>query len=302
LMASYPFYTPYQFAGNKPIAAIDLDGLEEELKFDIQIFGYEDAMKIHRTEGLSEAVGDIASAVKKKFNDAHETSDRLEHAYRFSTGEQVGVWGKSLFLFEGYWSEFGDYSSASDISVIKDGVLPSGVEATSVDKGLSYIFVFLPVAGHQVKKFLKKSRKGNLTARTVSSRAFDDDIPVAPRIRKDGDYAVVYLRKFGSTMKIGTAKRNTDKSSLNALETYLSRYSDDANGAFDDLAQLAVVPSKYMIAIEQIFKNKNAGKVHNKRNEGANLDTKILKDARDWLDKNIPDWNSSWDVDNLPEG
>jgi len=26
---SYPWYTPYQFAGNKPIAAIDIDGLEE---------------------------------------------------------------------------------------------------------------------------------------------------------------------------------------------------------------------------------------------------------------------------------
>jgi RHS repeat-associated protein len=29
LAPSYPWYTPYQFAGNKPIAAIDLDGLEE---------------------------------------------------------------------------------------------------------------------------------------------------------------------------------------------------------------------------------------------------------------------------------
>jgi RHS repeat-associated protein len=28
LTASYPFYTPYQFAGNKPIAFTDLDGLE----------------------------------------------------------------------------------------------------------------------------------------------------------------------------------------------------------------------------------------------------------------------------------
>ena len=25
----YPFYSPYQFAGNKPIQAIDLDGLED---------------------------------------------------------------------------------------------------------------------------------------------------------------------------------------------------------------------------------------------------------------------------------
>jgi RHS repeat-associated protein len=29
LTASYPWYTPYQFSGNKPIFAIDLDGLEE---------------------------------------------------------------------------------------------------------------------------------------------------------------------------------------------------------------------------------------------------------------------------------
>ena len=29
LTKSYPWYTPYQFAGNKPIACIDLDGLEE---------------------------------------------------------------------------------------------------------------------------------------------------------------------------------------------------------------------------------------------------------------------------------
>lgn len=29
LFKSYPWYTPYQFAGNKPIMAIDLDGLEE---------------------------------------------------------------------------------------------------------------------------------------------------------------------------------------------------------------------------------------------------------------------------------
>lgn len=31
LTSSYPWYTPYQFAGNKPIVAIDLDGLEEKV-------------------------------------------------------------------------------------------------------------------------------------------------------------------------------------------------------------------------------------------------------------------------------
>lgn len=31
LTREFPWYTPYQFAGNKPIIAIDLDGLEEEV-------------------------------------------------------------------------------------------------------------------------------------------------------------------------------------------------------------------------------------------------------------------------------
>lgn len=35
LTKSYPWYTPYQFAGNKPIWAIDLDGLEEILYYYI---------------------------------------------------------------------------------------------------------------------------------------------------------------------------------------------------------------------------------------------------------------------------
>lgn len=35
LTKSYPWYTPYQFAGNKPIVAIDLDGLEEYIVHNI---------------------------------------------------------------------------------------------------------------------------------------------------------------------------------------------------------------------------------------------------------------------------
>jgi hypothetical protein len=46
LSDSYPWYTPYQFAGNKPIWAIDLDGLEEFIRtsyFDV-------AGNLYRTE------------------------------------------------------------------------------------------------------------------------------------------------------------------------------------------------------------------------------------------------------------
>jgi len=36
LKKSFPYYTPYQFAGNKPIWATDLDGAEEKY-FNIDI-------------------------------------------------------------------------------------------------------------------------------------------------------------------------------------------------------------------------------------------------------------------------
>jgi RHS repeat-associated protein len=46
LTKDYPWYTPYQFAGNKPIWAIDLDGLEEFLRTDY----YDINGNLYRTE------------------------------------------------------------------------------------------------------------------------------------------------------------------------------------------------------------------------------------------------------------
>jgi hypothetical protein len=40
LAPEYPWYTPYQFAGNTPIQAIDLDGLEPKIMITNQITGY----------------------------------------------------------------------------------------------------------------------------------------------------------------------------------------------------------------------------------------------------------------------
>jgi hypothetical protein len=52
LTLSYPFYTPYQFAGNKPIWAVDLDGAEEllsnEAKPDgtvLRVYGWPDGLR-----------------------------------------------------------------------------------------------------------------------------------------------------------------------------------------------------------------------------------------------------------------
>jgi len=46
LMGSYPWYTPYQFAGNKPIQCIDRDGLEEVEVHSASITGEIEALKL----------------------------------------------------------------------------------------------------------------------------------------------------------------------------------------------------------------------------------------------------------------
>ena len=74
LTASYPWYTPYQFAGNKPIWAIDLDGLEEYL----YVFTYNDGNPVF---------------VKKEYNlvwkDVSETSEQVHlRPYNKATGEK----------------------------------------------------------------------------------------------------------------------------------------------------------------------------------------------------------------------
>jgi RHS repeat-associated protein len=56
LTASYPWYTPYQFAGNKPIWAVDLDGLEEYLYINI----------ITHKNGKSEIIVTDGGDVKKR--------------------------------------------------------------------------------------------------------------------------------------------------------------------------------------------------------------------------------------------
>ena len=51
LAPEYPWYTPYQFAGNTPIQAIDLDGLEPKIMITNQITGYT-AQHVYGGQGM----------------------------------------------------------------------------------------------------------------------------------------------------------------------------------------------------------------------------------------------------------
>ncbi|MDH5414965.1 MAG: hypothetical protein OEW87_12570 [Flavobacteriaceae bacterium] len=57
LTSSYPWYTPYQFAGNQPIWAIDLDGLEQYLIHSKWLYNYlKQEIEIMKSEGVAREV------------------------------------------------------------------------------------------------------------------------------------------------------------------------------------------------------------------------------------------------------
>lgn len=66
LTRSFPFYTPYQYAGNKPIACIDLDGLEEVWVYNLEIISGNSSYKTELTLFKGD---DAYNEVKKMYTD-----------------------------------------------------------------------------------------------------------------------------------------------------------------------------------------------------------------------------------------
>jgi RHS repeat-associated protein len=75
LEAKYPFYSPYQFAGNKPINSIDLDGLEEYITIDGQYLG-------RPTNSTSEELRVVTSADAAKYSNNVDNMHNNSISYR----------------------------------------------------------------------------------------------------------------------------------------------------------------------------------------------------------------------------
>jgi hypothetical protein len=61
LAPDYPFYSPYQFAGNTPIVATDVDGLEPQVE-DGRLVGY----IVQKHQGFSHVAADINNPLTQK--------------------------------------------------------------------------------------------------------------------------------------------------------------------------------------------------------------------------------------------
>jgi RHS repeat-associated protein len=74
LTKSYPFYTPYQFAGNTPIAAVDLDGEEPKIVVTNQVTGYTE-IKVYGAGNVQTMVVETFKAIVQYTDDKGVTTE-----------------------------------------------------------------------------------------------------------------------------------------------------------------------------------------------------------------------------------
>ena len=114
LTKSYPWYTPYQFAGNKPIVAVDLDGLEE--KIVIKNTHYLNFKQFYDKNGELQSV-----PTDKQVLEEILTTDNAKYK-EFANNDKYGVKGiLTIELIEGKQTGM-NYQSQSYWESIKEGL------------------------------------------------------------------------------------------------------------------------------------------------------------------------------------
>jgi RHS repeat-associated protein len=107
LTKSYPWYTPYLFAGNKPIMCIDLDGLEEALSTYTSVIGKTIVLPSDATVYLNKA--NAQRLVNANNEPANITAERANELFPDGTLAAF-TWGGLI-----YYAVYTHYSSGETI-------------------------------------------------------------------------------------------------------------------------------------------------------------------------------------------
>ena len=179
LTNSYPFYTPYQFAGNKPIKYIDLDGLEETdgqdqnipqtndspLENAINLFNNAIKMLEDALSNEDTTLKRTASNVKKKLSDDYETSaNRAEAEIRaLDIVQEGGATTKDkVFIYTAAITYvIGEYTDVNDAAVLTEGRNLNGKSANTVDYVTAGVGLVVPfLSGAQIKALFRGTSQG----------------------------------------------------------------------------------------------------------------------------------------------
>jgi len=166
LTASYPWYTPYQFAGNKPIIAVDLDGLEElSMTQDFKLIHSEAIKILEGSEYCKNVIAKISNPALAKTHKVYLTGESRHRA----TGSTWGTVGADALMIRNFVIKGGENMinlSAAEAEQyaelterFADFMIPWQDVANDVDNGKQVIIIAI-----DIDTSLRKDKEGALTA------------------------------------------------------------------------------------------------------------------------------------------
>ncbi|WP_375577560.1 RHS repeat-associated core domain-containing protein [Marivirga tractuosa] len=227
LTSEYPWYTPYQFAGNKPIMAIDIDGLEE--KAAIYLYGEDKpALVVENSLFTNEPAMDV-------FYDMFTQQADLMENFKYH-------WEK------GYkeYSENGGPNSFGTLEIRED-------------MGGTFNLSYNPASANPVASIGEgfKSGWGYLSADTRGNRIgkrMTIGIATAPLAAGTSVLAglemIILLNEVGSS---GAAAANGElESSFSALRSLITEYAGETGGEYYDYAETTIKGIRLGISIRDV--------------------------------------------------
>ena len=162
LAVDYPWNSPYAFSENRVVDRIELEGAEgEDYRFR-QWQRVQGGVQALAANADKEIIRKATIALKEKVVNANRKAERMsdfydQHKYLLSRDEQL-TFGTAQIYFHAYFTEFGGFTDAEDVSVIRYGRTIDGEDAGILDYSLAGVGAFIPFfSGGTVKKIFKSS-------------------------------------------------------------------------------------------------------------------------------------------------
>jgi hypothetical protein len=156
LQHEYPHYTPYQYAGNKPITFIDLDGLEEALPW------YLSENKYGGKPVLTFGLGELSLVQRGEYVSGYP----LHNGATFIENSLKSIWNN----FATTWNEGIGGKTATDMMVEFDSTI-SNIEWKDLKKMSGNIETYENIAGHVASAILlKKIQSPNKSLINISTK------------------------------------------------------------------------------------------------------------------------------------
>ncbi len=212
LIGNYPWYTPYQFAGNSPISMIDLDGLEEV------------SPTIHYDPNTMSGYGSYPALKPSewKISDESSATGTFATAARYNTNSLNSSVYKPVFQIHSYY-----IWASKEVNKVQSNIkFFNAAESVTGLFGVGGAYMFPEFAG--------LSNHGRKSLGDVNARLLKENMPVVREILNTGTSTIVngkgiiwdfnYVHREQSTLEEVVSKDPLSQSDQLAINRTFSRF------------------------------------------------------------------------------